>query len=287
MRASLPCRSRMPSLESFQPWLTQPRRGVAARTRRTRRRPGRRSGRSSRAPAGRWATGGRRARGRRSSRRSRRTGSATAAWRPRSRSRAGTAARRCAPSRPSGARAGSCRARRRGSGPRGPPGAAARTSSVSTATCGRTHSAWNEAMIASRPNRVANHGHAGGDVALALARAVVDQQPQVADGPLDREVHQLVVGPDLGHAAVPRVVRRGDLVRAEHRHLGEQALVGLGSSCFGARRRRPRPTDQVDPAQLARLALGQRPVPGEPDPAGVDGARDRRGRPARRCPPAR
>ena len=116
--------------------------------------------------------------------------------------------------------------------------------------------------------------HAGGQVSLGLARAVVDQQPQVAGRSVDGEVDQLVVGPDLGHAAVPGVVRRGDLVDGEHGLGREQRVVGVGRVAgLDALGRRPLLDRPGQPAQLARVARGERPVPGEPDPAGIDGPR--------------
>ncbi len=76
----------------------------------------------------------------------------------RCRSTACAAARRSGPSRRSAARGGSCPARRRASRRPRSPASAARTRSVSTASCGRKATAWSAVMIASRPKSVVNHG---------------------------------------------------------------------------------------------------------------------------------
>ena len=129
-----------------------------ARIRRTRRRRGRPTCRSSRGPPGHSARAGRPARRRRSSRASRRAGSATAASRRSSRSTARRAARRSGSSRRSAARGGSCRARRRATRPPPSPGAWPGCRGSATASRGANAIAWSDVISASRPNRVVNHG---------------------------------------------------------------------------------------------------------------------------------
>ena len=128
---------------------------------------------------------------------------------------------------------------------------------------------------------------AGGQVALVRVRALVDEQPQVARRAVDGQVEQLVVGADLGEAALPGVVRGRDRVGVDARHGREEDRVGLDRAiAHGRRLARRRPGH---PGELPRRALRQGPAPAEADPAGVRGAGHlglhgpgRRGRPRRR-----
>ena len=123
---------------------------------------------------------------------------------------------------------------------------------------------------------------AGGDVPLIRARAVVDEQAQVTGGSEDREVEQLVVGADLREPLLPRPIGAGDRVLIDLRRLREQHGVRIGPAGPALRDRRAavRRLRRValgrprEPAQLARLARAQLPVPREPHPARVGGARD-------------
>ena len=113
--------------------------------------------------------------------------------------------------------------------------------------------------------------HAGRDVALALLRAVVHEQPEIGDAPADRQVEQLVIGRDRGRAAGPGVVRGRALVGGDPRRLREELAVlrrgngrrGGSSGRRGSRSRRVRRPD--DPRQLVLGARREVPRPPIPD----------------------
>ena len=110
------------------------------------------------------------------------------------------------------------------------------------------------------PEQRAEPRHAGGEIALALARRLVDQQPEVGHGARHREVEQLVVGVHLGRAPRPGVVRAAWLALVDPGRFREQ-LGRTVARVRGVGHGRPH-----DPAQLPPLAGGEGPGPAEAQP---------------------
>ena len=104
--------------------------------------------------------------------------------------------------------------------------------------------------------------HAGRDVALVRARAVVDEQPQVVDGALHDAVEDLVVAVDRRGAVVPGPVRRGAFIaRDEGRLREERRRGGFGGGIRGHGAR----VGPHGPAQLAGGARLEGQAPAQPD----------------------
>ena len=225
-----PSRRRIASPESFQPWLSRPRRDWPLVLDEARRRRGRRTRRSSRARRGRSATAGRPAPRRPSSARTRRAASATAASRRPCRSTACAGSRRSGRARRCAARAGSCPAGRRASRPsRSPADGPGPSASTARPAAGRDSSC-RLVMIESRPKRQREPRHAGRDVALAVPRAGVDEQPQVGARPLRARARRTRCSSrSLTTSCAPRAVHRLRLVARDERRR---------STCSSARRRR-------------------------------------------------
>ena len=104
------------------------------------------------------------------------------------------------------------------------------------------------------PEQRAEPRHAGGEIALALARRLVDQQPEVGHGARHREVEQLVVGVHLGRAPRPGVVRAARLALVDPGRFREQ----LGRTVARGSRRWSRSPTRPSAAHAAGRARGAR-----------------------------